>query len=184
METRSFTCSDCGSDFVVEYKGRRRSVCDECKRAKNIARSRSHYVPTDKNRVCTKCSVAYQARQGKYCPDCRREVAKTQRARWMSLPEVREQRKRVHKERQYSRKSTLSKYGLTIEEFDKSLAKQGGVCAICSQAHVRMCVDHCHETRAIRGILCSPCNRAIGQLGDSAEKVQRAVDYLKRSQGR
>jgi hypothetical protein len=46
---------------------------------------------------------------------------------------------------------------------------------------IRFCVDHCHETKKVRGLLCSPCNRAIGQLGDTVQGVQRALTYLQRS---
>jgi len=31
-----------------------------------------------------------------------------------------------------------------------------------------------------RGVLCTNCNRAIGQLGDTAESVRKALNYLER----
>lgn len=66
--------------------------------------------------------------------------------------------------------------------------QQGGVCACCGNdptAHFKtgrptLVVDHDHETGVIRGLLCSPCNRAIGHLGDSVEGLQAAIDYLNR----
>jgi hypothetical protein len=42
----------------------------------------------------------------------------------------------------------------------------------------RVVVDHCHETGAMRGFLCAPCNRGIGSLGDTRETLQRALGYL------
>ncbi len=39
-------------------------------------------------------------------------------------------------------------------------------------------IDHCHETGAMRGFLCVPCNRGIGSLGDTRETLQWALDYL------
>ncbi len=81
-------------------------------------------------------------------------------------------------------------YGITVEEYDALLARQGGVCAICGQgepnAHGRtgkqfkLSVDHCHDSGRIRGLLCQKCNRAIGLLGDDVNLLHKAIDYLER----
>lgn len=72
-----------------------------------------------------------------------------------------------------------AKYNTTIEKWNELLAKQGGKCACCQGAlHARPALDHCHETLAIRGILCSECNTGIGKLGDNVEGLQRAETYL------
>lgn len=44
-----------------------------------------------------------------------------------------------------------------------------------------LCLDHCHETGAFRGWLCTICNFGIGMLGDNEESVMLAVLYLKRN---
>jgi hypothetical protein len=80
----------------------------------------------------------------------------------------------------------LKRYGITIEQFNAMEAAQNGVCAICQRKDNskrkgktrRLCVDHCHKTGVVRGLLCSSCNTAIGHLGDSASRVHRAVEYL------
>lgn len=41
-------------------------------------------------------------------------------------------------------------------------------------------VDHCHETDAVRGLLCSKCNFAIGLLDDNPEYATKAAEYLRR----
>ena len=63
------------------------------------------------------------------------------------------------------------------------LEAQGHKCAICSSTDKGkgkqfFCVDHCHTTGKVRGLLCAPCNKALGQLGDTEEALQRALDYL------
>lgn len=44
-----------------------------------------------------------------------------------------------------------------------------------------LALDHNHETGAFRGWLCSPCNTAIGALGDTVEALEQATDYLRRN---
>ena len=81
----------------------------------------------------------------------------------------------------------MRKYGLTLEDYDRMLREQGGTCALCSRVpeqerYKRLNVDHCHNTGKIRGLLCTPCNCAIGILGDTVEHVRQAVIYLEKSQ--
>lgn len=93
----------------------------------------------------------------------------------------REQRWRDKNPEYPRRKRLRSLYGITIAQYDAVLEKQNGVCAICcepSRDGRRLAVDHCHYTNKIRGLLCFHCNTAIGKLGDSADKVARAVKYL------
>lgn len=73
-----------------------------------------------------------------------------------------------------------NRYGLSNEEFLALVEQQHGSCAICHTSfnERKMHVDHCHTTGAVRGLLCSQCNRAIGLLGDNAEGLERALLYL------
>jgi hypothetical protein len=43
-----------------------------------------------------------------------------------------------------------------------------------------LCVDHDHETKDVRGILCRRCNLALGQFRDNVELLENAVKYLKK----
>jgi hypothetical protein len=78
-------------------------------------------------------------------------------------------------------------YDVSITDVEEMLEKQGGVCAICKEPGFNMNeyvrsplnVDHCHETGTVRGLLCHNCNRALGLLKDSVERLQTAIDYLK-----
>jgi len=72
------------------------------------------------------------------------------------------------------------KYRITIEQYDTLLAAQNGVCAICSRPPGKrhLAVDHCHTTKAVRGLLCVNCNTAVGKLNDDPVLLQRAIDYL------
>ena len=85
------------------------------------------------------------------------------------------------------RDSHLSRsYGISLDDYNRMLEKQGGCCAIChgddpkSPTRVNhWYVDHCHTTGKVRGLLCNACNRALGNFGDSIENLERAILYLK-----
>jgi hypothetical protein len=77
------------------------------------------------------------------------------------------------------------RYTITAEEYDRLLMEQGGACPICGAKpqdarRGALEVDHCHATGEVRGLLCGPCNRGIGQLGDSSALLRKAADYLDR----
>jgi hypothetical protein len=73
-------------------------------------------------------------------------------------------------------------YGITLEEYEALLAKQGGHCALCSaRAETNgwmLTVDHDHQTKRVRGVLCRKHNAALGALGDTAEALRLALAYL------
>lgn len=86
-------------------------------------------------------------------------------------------------------RNLLTGYGLTVEQYDALLLAQNRRCAICrtdtpankrGRAIRAFCVDHDHETGAVRGLLCSACNRGIGLLKDDVAIAEAAADYLKR----
>jgi len=78
-----------------------------------------------------------------------------------------------------TRRKTI--YGLSAEHHRRLVEQQNGVCAICKRPSRRaLCVDHCHATRVVRGLLCDKCNTALGLLGDDAGRVLAAVAYLDR----
>lgn len=81
------------------------------------------------------------------------------------------------------RRNLVSRYGLTIEQYDSLLAEQNGKCAICKlimEKGKRSVVDHCHKTLKVRGIVHAKCNTAIALLNDSPEMCRMAAVYLER----
>lgn len=45
-------------------------------------------------------------------------------------------------------------------------------------------LDHCHDKGTFRGWLCKPCNVGIGMLGDDIAGLERAIDYLRKTDER
>jgi len=79
-----------------------------------------------------------------------------------------------------TRRQTLRrKYGLSLEEYDAMRVRQSGCCAICDRRTNALYIDHDHQTGDVRGLLCSNCNFAIGQLRDDPTRCQAAAEYLR-----
>ncbi len=152
------------------------------------------------------CGASYSTiadwRRSLFCPACRivrRRVGAKARARqsrdrdvdaykayhrektreWRAKhPEYKSPRENPEQRRAYKLRS---KFGVTIETYDRMLAAQNGVCAICLRAcgsGRRLAVDHCHKSGAVRGLLCKACNTGIGFLEDSSELLDMAKAYL------
>lgn len=110
------------------------------------------------------------------------EISARNKLRYATNPEFRAGI--LARQRKYRRTYLLRRYGITVEEYERILARQGGVCAICKKKPKGryLCVDHCHRTGRIRGLLCSRCNTAIGQFEDNPEYTDAATIYLRAAQ--
>lgn len=69
-------------------------------------------------------------------------------------------------------------YGVTPEQFEETLKRQGGKCAICKTELKSVHTDHCHTSKEFRGILCSDCNRGLGCFKDNPEHLKAAARYI------
>jgi hypothetical protein len=74
-------------------------------------------------------------------------------------------------------------FGITDKEYNNLYNKQSGVCAICGREESEiqqksLCVDHCHNTGKIRGLLCHSCNVGLGRFEDDINRLQSAIKYL------
>jgi hypothetical protein len=84
-----------------------------------------------------------------------------------------------------AREARLRKlYDVEPEHYKLMYERCGGRCELCGVEEAqapkkRLCVDHNHETEEVRGLLCSTCNAGLGGLGDSVERLTKAITYLK-----
>ena len=70
-------------------------------------------------------------------------------------------------------------YGMTTVKFEMILKEQENKCLICGKKLIDPCIDHCHKTFKIRGLLCHKCNRGLGHFDDNPELLEKAAKYLR-----
>jgi hypothetical protein len=76
----------------------------------------------------------------------------------------------------------LRKFGITIEQYEQLLWEQKFRCLGCnihqSKLQKPLAVDHDHKTGKVRGLLCDPCNIALGCVKDSTKILSQLIKYL------
>lgn len=128
-------------------------------------------------RTCSKCGVTKWLEsfhkdascRGGRRPDCK-DCVKVVRAKYLAR----------NKDR-ISKRHRAYKYGLSAEALEELLARGCSICGTAAEV-----VDHDHGCcpgaytcgRCIRGALCQPCNRGLGQFRDSPALLKAALDYL------
>jgi len=154
-------------------------------------------------RECKKCKklkplTAFHKHKGcrggrvPICKACTHARQKAYRAK----PDVRVARRKYDHEHRHTpqgrhayRKAALKyNYGITLAEYEDILAAQNGACSICHGKEPAatkfgkksLHVDHNHKTGAIRGLLCTNCNLALGNFKDNKQSLLRAIIYLEK----
>lgn len=132
-------------------------VCISCGESKPLADFHKNAKYADGlNRMCKPCRNAYMREY--YARNPRRHIDRVERSRTTD-------------------KRRAWKYGLSEEDVRVLFEKHGSKCHLCRKREA-VAVDHDHETGAVRGALCQPCNVGLGMLGDSLEGLDRAREYL------
>lgn len=71
-----------------------------------------------------------------------------------------------------------TRYRLRKEDFDQLLSDQDGRCAICDEVMSDPQIDHDHETKEVRGLLCKKCNLFVGWIEVHGSLLDRLNEYL------
>lgn len=71
----------------------------------------------------------------------------------------------------------MSRYGLTFAQVEEMKLRQGGRCAACRGADA-LHVDHDHKTGAVRALLCTGCNTALGLLKEDPMRIRALAVYI------
>lgn len=149
-------CASCGVDFK-KYRSDNIYCSRRC--SWNAKSQRLRQDP-----VCSRCGVPVEQTTGiKVCMDCKKDKRGPRR--------------------DYERARRLRGFGITEAEYEQMFKSQGGCCAICrtdTPTGKGWCIDHCHDTGVVRGILCSSCNTGLGYFKDSEPIMLAAIEYLNR----
>ena len=135
-------------------------------------------------KFCNKCntskdvSLFYQRGDGRLygsCIECAKNTAKT------FYGENKQNKKR---DRTNVRRDHLKyNYGISESEYDAMYKEQNGLCKICGKEvpHRKLCVDHNHDTNAVRGLLCRSCNIRLGVIESVKSKgfFEKMLEYIK-----
>lgn len=78
----------------------------------------------------------------------------------------------------YQRTYRLKRYGISAQEYAAMVVRADGRCEVCGDPGV-LHVDHCHRERRGRGMLCPPCNKALGLLRDDPERLEALASYVR-----
>lgn len=124
-------------------------------------------------RVCAACGD--EKPLGQFRGDARvcRACAAAEGRRRRSRPSAR----RAARDARYRRR-----YGITLDDYNRMGRSQRWLCAICGRPPYpegsRLVPDHNHATGEVRGLLCQPCNSALGLFGEKPERLSAAARYL------
>lgn len=184
--------------------GRPCSVCGEkpCRTRKERCNKELVRRLHERNPPCRTCGQSDRYKSG-ICRNCAAESRRRyyenkggrERLRaWLSDPANREKHRGYQLKYRASNKrlaADLAKYGLSVEQYEALLAAQSGGCAVCGLRppfaghgrRKRLCIDHCHRTGKVRGLLCGECNQALGKLRDDVNLIRRLASYLERHGG-
>lgn len=78
--------------------------------------------------------------------------------------------------------------GVDANEILRALETHDGTCDACgvlppkdAKHQNALQIDHCHDTGRFRGFLCGHCNKSLGLVGDSIERVRQLLAYLEQA---
>jgi len=79
-------------------------------------------------------------------------------------------------------------YGLSTKDYESLFEVQENRCLICNKeggakGATKLVVDHNHDSRKVRGLLCRQCNTALGGFKDDIGLLKKAVEYMENTDG-
>lgn len=131
-------------------------------------------------KICSKCKIEktldnFQKRYDRpvgvrpHCRECQKEIDTKNR--------------QTDKGKKKYRKQLWKQAGINIsyEEYLDRYNLLQGKCEICNLYFTTLCVDHCHTTGKIRGLLCTKCNLGLENFKESKDVMNSAIKYIENS---
>ncbi len=114
-----------------------------------------------------------------YCKPCATEYCKNYREQNKAQLAAKHKIAWGLKGREWSIRKVARELGITYERALEIYAL--GACEICGETKDKLCIDHAHDSKKVRGLLCNRCNRSLGLLKDRVDVLEAAIIYLKRA---
>ena len=136
------------------------------------------YYERNKDEVKARSAARYEANK---------EEIKAQMKERQQRPEVKARRAEWSRNYRETNRKLLSdrkaanKFGIPLEQVQELRSiTHCEICGVELQHYQKggACIDHCHTTGKVRGILCSSCNKALGHFYDNPATLQQAILYL------
>lgn len=172
--------------------------CSECKQHKNFSEFRKNNKMLLK--ISSHCCDCLRSRARKfYAANKQRLLLAAKEKRKNNLLYVRKRERNWRLRNQdRSKGKTLQKYWPgsswreALNNFKLLQELQNNLCASCGSAETKkynrpphqildLCVDHCHNTGKVRGLLCDACNVMLGLAKDNPKVCRDAAVYLEKS---
>lgn len=189
-------CLICNRERNEKFQEKKKLMIDELGEYKGIRKNKRHEkIPTTKtckkHGLLSEESLIYKENGFLRCRLCQYEKNRSWQKR---NPEKQKEYKRQSYLRnceRYVEESILRQRNITKEEYLKLFEDQQNKCAICFQEESvimrkdksisPLSIDHDHITGKVRGLLCARCNKALGSFKESEERLQSAINYLRRN---
>lgn len=136
----------------------------------------------EKTKICKRCGVSTPISQFRkdprllhgrrnICHQCRRDADNNRYGANKAAGRL--------KQKKVNLKHT---YGISLEQFYSMCEAQEHRCKTCnahqSELSQSLCVDHDHKTGKIRGLLCKPCNSALGFTKENKATLVNLINYI------
>lgn len=195
IKTRLVQCDDCGHTQAVPAKPSVLSKileagCRHCQR--KDAKSRAEAEKASRQERENERAALLQLRDQERLESLKR-VCRYCKVSWVALTNRGHQRghgSRCYecRHRDLSDKRRQKAYGIDADLLEAMLGRPDLRCENpgCQKPlqrrggprDVTPCIDHCHSSKQVRGVLCTQCNVALGLLGDDPSRILGLQVYL------
>lgn len=142
---------------------------------------RKQYYAIHRRKIMAEVNARYHKHSAKILKSQRKYYKKNRKAILQRMSEYQKQYPRSYEQH------VKLKYGISPSTYKEMFKKQAGKCAICKRKQPknarhfkRLCIDHCHSTGKVRGLLCTKCNHGIGEFRDNPKLCIKAATYLRK----
>jgi hypothetical protein len=150
-------------------------TCPDCSQSKPISeyykRKRALKYPDSISGYQTICKPCFKKQRADYVVENKEKCLEADHKRYQNSDKT-----------NWRASNYRIKFGISLEDYNRMFDEQEGKCKICKRHQSilksRLAVDHNHSTGKIRGLLCRPCNSALGLLKENIDTLSNCIEYL------